>query len=147
MSAKGYFKPRNPHKYKGDPTKIIYRSHWELVVMSYLDKHPEVIQWASEEFSIPYRSPIDGRMHRYFPDFWVKYVDKDGVINIRILEVKPKAQTKAPVPQKKRTRSYVGAVHRWGINSAKFAAAREYCEDRKWDFQLITEDDLGMFNG
>ena len=72
MAYKGRFVPKAPEKYKGDPTRIIYRSLWELKLMKYLDSHNDVLYWASEEFSIPYRSPIDGRMHRYFPDFWVK---------------------------------------------------------------------------
>ena len=67
-TTKGYFKPQNPQKYKGDPTNIVYRSGWELKLMLYLDKHEEVISWASEEVIIPYRSPIDNRIHRYYPD-------------------------------------------------------------------------------
>jgi len=72
MLHQGYFKPKNPQKYKGDPTNIIYRSGWELKFMLYVDSHPEILEWGSEEFSIPYRSPIDGRIHRYFPDFYIK---------------------------------------------------------------------------
>ena len=72
MSYKGRYIPKNPNKYKGDPTNIIYRSSWELKLMRYLDEHSDVVQWASEEFFIPYKSPIDGRYHRYFPDFWMK---------------------------------------------------------------------------
>jgi hypothetical protein len=142
LSYKGYFKPRNPHKYKGDPTRIVYRSLWELHVMSYLDKHPDVIQWASEEFSIPYRDPSSGRMRRYFPDFWVKKVDKDGELSIAVIEVKPAAQCKPPVVKKKRTRAYVREVYTWGINSSKWEAAKEYCADRQWEFQILTEKDI-----
>ena len=60
----GYFKPKNPHKYKGDPTNIIYRSSWELKLMKYLDERKDVVKWGSEEIIIPYRSPIDGRVHK-----------------------------------------------------------------------------------
>ena len=66
---KGVFKPKNPSKYRGDPTNIIYRSRWELLFMRYLDNNSGIKEWASEELIIPYRSPIDGRVHRYFPDF------------------------------------------------------------------------------
>jgi hypothetical protein len=62
----GRFKPMNPQKYKGDPSNIIYRSSWELKLLQYLDKHPQIDWYASEELVIPYMSPIDGRMHRYF---------------------------------------------------------------------------------
>ena len=68
---KGIFKPYNPAKYRGNPTNIVYRSSWELKLMIHLDKHPDVIWWSSEEVTIPYISPIDGRPHRYFPDFIV----------------------------------------------------------------------------
>ena len=77
MAYQGKFRPRNPSKYLGDPLNIIYRSHWELKLMSYLDRHPHVMKWASEEVIIPYKSPIDGRMHRYFPDFYVEQINKD----------------------------------------------------------------------
>ena len=59
MAYQGKFRPRNPSKYAGDPTNIIYRSHWELKLMSYLDKHTHVMKWSSEEVVIPYKSPID----------------------------------------------------------------------------------------
>ena len=78
MAYKGRFRPSNPQKYKGDPTKIIYRSWWERNVFSWLDKHKDVIWWQSEEVIVPYRSPIDGRVHRYFPDVIVHKYDGDG---------------------------------------------------------------------
>ena len=59
-SYKGFFKPKNPIKYKGDPTNIIYRSSWEQRCMVYFDLNLNVLEWQSEEFFIPYKSPIDG---------------------------------------------------------------------------------------
>lgn len=112
--------------------------------MSYLDRHPQVVEWASEEFCIPYRSPIDGEMHRYFPDFWVKKII-NGVPQYIVIEVKPKSQTIAPTPRKNnRSKSYIQEVCTWGINSAKWKAAREHCDKRGWKFELFTEDDLGI---
>ena len=130
MSYKGYFKPKNPGKYKGNPTNIIYRSSWELKLMSYLDTHQDVIQWSSEEFCIPYRSPVDNRIHRYFPDFYVKKKNKNGEIEVVVIEVKPLAQTKEPKKPAKVTKRYINEVYTWGINSAKWRAAKEFCEDR-----------------
>jgi hypothetical protein len=147
MSYKGRYNPKNPYKYKGDPTNIIYRSLWELKLMMYLDEHRDVDQWASEEFFIPYKSPIDGRMHRYFPDFWMK--NKNG--NITVIEVKPAAQTKKPDIKKKNntptgriSRRYLTEVKNYGINTAKWKAAQEYCKDRKWEFKIMTEKELGI---
>ena len=71
MAYKGRFRPKDPNKYKGDPTKIIYRSLWEFKVFKWMDSHPDVIRWQSEEVIDTYRSPIDGRVHRYFPDLIV----------------------------------------------------------------------------
>ena len=54
MAYKGKFHPKNPGKYRGNTSNIIYRSMWELRFMRYLDSHPHVIEWASEEIIIPY---------------------------------------------------------------------------------------------
>ena len=79
MAYKGLFTPRNPQKYIGDPNNIIYRSSWECRVMDWLDRNPDIISWASEEMNVPYKSPVDGRFHRYFPDFIVKVKSRDGL--------------------------------------------------------------------
>lgn len=139
----GKFKPRYPNKYKGDPTNIIYRSSLELRLMNFLDENSQVLQWASEEFFIPYKSPIDGRMHRYFPDFWVKKSNESICI-----EVKPSTQCKPPRVEKKLTpkgrlsKSYITEVKNWGINSAKWEAAEKYCKQKGWRFVIMTEKDL-----
>lgn len=144
MSYKGFFRPKNPAKYKGDPSNVIYRSGWELKLMMYFDSHPDVLQWSSEEFCIPYRSPIDGKIHRYFPDFYVKKRSKEGVIESAVIEVKPLSQVKPPTVQSKPTRRYLKEVKTYGINSAKWKAAKEYCELKKWKFLIMTEKELGI---
>lgn len=144
MSYKGYFKPRNPSKYKGDPTNIIYRSRWESKFMNYLDSHPDVLQWASEELIIPYRSPVDGKMHRYFPDFIVRKRNPQGVIETLLIEIKPASQTKEPVKKKTINKAYISEVMTWGVNQAKWKAAKEFCEDRKWKFLILTEKELNI---
>ena len=141
---KGRYSPKNPSKYKGDPTNIIYRSLWERKVMVYLDENPNVIEWGSEEIVIPYISPVDNRRHRYFPDFFVKARGRDGTIKVMILEVKPKAQTREPKRQSRITQRYITEVATWGVNQAKWKYAQEYCLDRGWEFKLVTEDDLNI---
>lgn len=143
-AQKGRFSPKNYKKYKGDPTNIIYRSSWELRVMRYLDENTNIIEWSSEEIAIPYRSPVDNRMHRYFPDFIVKAKMADGSIKTLMLEVKPKVQTREPEKRTKMTKKYLTEVMTWGVNQAKWRAAEEYCKDHGWDFRLITEDQLGV---
>jgi len=144
MFYKGFFKPKNPAKYKGDPTNIVYRSSWELKLMIWLDTHPDVLQWGSEELVIPYRSPIDNKIHRYFPDFFVRKRSPSGKIENVVIEVKPHNQTVPPKAQTKKTKRYLSEVYTWGINSSKWEAASEYCKDRNWKFVVMTEKDLGI---
>lgn len=145
MPTQGFFKPKNPKKYKGDPTNIVYRSGWELKLMLYLDSRPEVISWGSEEIIIPYRSPIDGKMHRYFPDFIVTKINKDGLKETALIEVKPFNQTIPPKNNKEKpTKKFITEVKNWGMNEAKWKAASEYCKDRNWTFHIFTEKELGI---
>jgi hypothetical protein len=144
MAYKGKFRPINPKKYKGDPSNVIYRSRWELVLMKKLDEHPDVLEWSSEEIVIPYRSPIDGKLHRYFPDFYVKRKNREGVIESIIIEVKPYAQTLEPKVQSNITKRYIQEVHTYGINKSKWTQAQEYCKDRGWKFMIFTEHELGI---
>jgi hypothetical protein len=140
----GRFKPKNPKKYLGDPTNIIYRSGWELKFMRFCDSHPNVIQWGSEEVVIPYISPIDGKVHRYFTDFIVKQLNTMGKKETLIIEVKPKAQTRPPEKKSRVTKRYLTEVKTWGVNQAKWKAANEFCKDRGWKFKIVTETDLGI---
>ena len=96
MSYKGKYKPSYPKKYKGDPTNIIYRSLWERKFMVYCDNNVNVLEWHSEELAIPYRSPIDNKVHRYFPDFFIKYKDVNGRLRSSLIEIKPIRQCSPP---------------------------------------------------
>jgi hypothetical protein len=138
----GFFKPTNPKKYRGDPTNIVYRSGWEKRVMQWLDTNTNVLSWSSEEVIIPYVSPIDNKVHRYFVDFFVEAIGTDNQIKYMLLEVKPKAQTQEPKKPKKNTKRYLTEVMTWGVNQAKWKAAKEYCHHKGWEFRLITEAEL-----
>lgn len=143
--CQGKFKPVNPTKYKGDPTNIIFRSSYELKFMEYCDLNESINEWRSEEFFIPYISPVDGKVHRYFPDFFVKYKDKNGNDRTLVAEIKPQKDLNMPDQNPKRkTKSWAFKVKTWVINQAKWKAAREFCEDRKWEFRILTEKELGI---
>jgi hypothetical protein len=144
MAYSGLFKPKNPQKYIGDHTNIVYRSSWECKVMTWLDNNHDIISWASEELIIPYKSPVDNRWHRYFPDFVVKIRTKDGKLKTMILEIKPKKQTLPPEPRKRVTKQYINEVATYGVNQSKWKAATEYCADRGWEFRVLTEEHLGI---
>ena len=142
MPYKGKFSPENPSKYVGDPTNIIYRSLWERRFMVFLDGNDSVAEWGSEEIVVPYKSPVDGRMRRYYPDFVVRYENKEGQIETRLIEVKPSDQCKPPKKRQRITKAYVNEVTRWGMNSAKWEAAEQYARSRGWKFQILTEKEL-----
>ena len=145
MSYNGKYRPRYPKKYRGDPTKIVYRSLWEKKFMNYCDITESVNEWQSEEFFIPYRSPIDGRVHRYFPDFFVKYKDNNGKKRVLVIEVKPKKETKMPTTNpKRRTKSWAYSVRTYAVNQAKWKAAKEFCKDNNYEFKIMTEHELGI---
>jgi TnsA endonuclease N terminal len=139
---KGKFTPRNPSKYIGDPNNIVYRSSWECRFMDKFDRESWVVKWSSEEIIVPYLSPVDGKWHRYFPDFVIQVKDDKGNLSTWMIEVKPKSQTKPPVQPSRKTKKFITEVMTWGVNQAKWKAAEEYCADRKWKFQIFTEDQL-----
>ena len=133
----GKYRLRLPSKYKGDPRNVVFRSSWEYKFMQWCDSRSAVQEWGSEEIAIPYVSPVDGKRHRYFPDFYVKVNGKKYIV-----EVKPFRQTKEPKTQKRMTKSYINEVFTWGVNQAKWKAATEFCKDHSWEFMLITEKEL-----
>ena len=143
---KGRFRPTNPRKYKGDITNIVYRSLWELRFMKWCDTTPSVEEWGSEIVVVPYISPVDRKIHRYFVDFYIKIRDKNGMIQKYLVEIKPEKFTKPPEIPKKKTKAFIDEVFQYGVNDAKWKAAFEYCQDRNMKFIILTEKDLGIKN-
>mgnify|MGYP003704867349 CR=1 FL=1 len=90
--AQGQYVVRHPEKYVGKSTPR-YRSGWELAFMKFCDDNDNVLQWASEAISVPYRHPLTGRISNYVPDFFVQYRTKNNVICSEIVEIKPKKQS------------------------------------------------------
>lgn len=142
MSYSGRYRPSNPSKYKGDPTNIIYRSLWERKFMVWCDKNENILEWGSEEIIIPYISPVDGRVHRYFPDFYIRARTRTGGVAKFIIEIKPAKQTVAPKKQRRITKKYLTEVKTYAVNDAKWKAAKEYCDDRRMQFLILTEKEL-----
>jgi len=144
MSYKGKYQPSYPKKYKGDPTNIIYRSLWERKFMVYCDNNQNILEWGSEEIVVPYRSPLDNRYHRYFPDFYIKVKESSGKIKKMIIEIKPQRQCIEPKVQKRKTKAYIYEVVEYAKNQAKWKAAEEWCLDRGYEFKVLTENELGI---
>ena len=142
-SKKSLFKPSNPKKYKCDPINIICWSSWESKFCSGCDLNESIVEWGSKEFWIPYRHP-DGKTRRYFPDFLIKVKENNGELKTYVIEVKPAKQTRPPKPRKKVTQSYVYECKTYATNQAKWEAANEWCADRRIEFKVVTEKELGI---
>lgn len=140
----GRFNPQNPEKYLGDVRNIIYRSSWELRFLRWCDQNVNIIEYGSEEFFIPYISPVDNRIHRYYPDFIIKVRHKDKSIKRYVVEVKPDKQTRPPKQGKRVTKSFIYETKTYAVNQAKWKAAQEWCKDRLLEFKIITEKELGI---
>jgi hypothetical protein len=134
----GVFTPRHPEKYVGNANNIVFRSSWELSMNQFLDNNPNILRWSSEEIAIPYVKPTTGRVHRYFPDYWIEYKDRDGNLLQEILEVKPSTEVNPNL--KKRKSNYDKLTY--AINLAKWKAASQFCEKRNMKFRILTENQL-----
>jgi hypothetical protein len=141
-SNKSIYRPSYPKKYKGDPDNIICRSSWERKFCRYCDLNENIISWANEEFFIPYVSPLDNKVHRYFPDYLIKVREQNGETKTYLIEVKPKKQTKPPVKKSRATKSFIYETKTYAVNQAKWKAAKEWCDDRRIEFKIITEEEL-----
>ena len=140
MAYRGRFTPTHPDKYAGDVNNIVWRSLWERRFMRFCDDTPGVLKWSSEELVIPYVSPVDGRMHRYFPDFLIEVKTVNGNRTF-LIEVKPKKQSVAPC-QKRKTRKYLQEAMTFAVNQAKWEAAATFCLTKQWTFLVLTEEHL-----
>ena len=143
-SIKSRYKPSYPEKYQGNPNNIICRSSWERKFCRWCDLNKSIVSWASEEFSIPYVSPVDNRVHRYYPDYLIKVKESTGKVKTYVIEVKPKKQTAPPKKPKRQTKSYIYECQMYAVNQAKWKAAREFCADNRVEFKIITENELGI---
>ena len=139
---KGKYVPENKEKCKGDIRKITYRSSWERWIMQWLDRNPRVAKWGSETVVIPYESSTDGKRHRYFMDFYVKFDDGKE----HLWEVKPAKETRPPEKPKRMTaktkQRYMHEVWTYTKNTEKWLAAVKLCQKHNMEFKIITEHAL-----
>ena len=143
-SIKSKYTPVYPSKYQGNTMHIICRSSWERKFCQWCDMNNSIISWASEEFSIPYVSPKDNRVHKYYPDYLIKVKEKNDMIKTYVVEVKPYKQTRPPKTPKRKTKSYLTECLTYAVNQAKWKAAKEFCEDHRIEFKVVTEKELGI---
>lgn len=134
--AQGIFKIKNTAKYigKGAPR---FRSGWEFTMMSFCDNNDNIIQWASESISIPYRNPVTGKQTIYIPDFFIMYADKSGQTRAELIEIKPLKQTSLQEAGRSKP-AQMAAI----VNMAKWEAARAWCKRAGITFRVVTEVDM-----
>jgi len=134
----GTFYALNVKKYKGT-TPIIYRSSLELTVFRWLDNNSNVISWGSESVIIPYISPTDSKMHRYFVDLNLTLLE-NGQYQKYLIEIKPYSQVLPPTKSaKKKPSTILYESVMYSINQAKWEAAREWCKKHNYKFLIFTE--------
>jgi hypothetical protein len=134
---KGMYKVKNPAKYTGDHTNVIYRSLWERNVFRWCDDNPQILKWSSEEVVVPYYYDLDKKYHRYFVD--LKFTTDQGTF---LIEIKPKNQTVPPKKPKRQTARYLNEAASYIKNQCKWKAAETYAKDRGWKFVVWTEDEI-----
>lgn len=141
----GYFKPKNPSKYKGDKNNIIFRSLLEYNVMKFFDENESILEYSSEETYIKYLDVTTNKIRTYFPDFKVKYIDNKGNIRKKLIEVKPSSQVREPKKPKRLTQAYEKRVFEWVKNQCKWESAREWCKKTDHEFEILTEKEIMEF--
>jgi hypothetical protein len=120
-------KKRKGHYQRGEYVSVKtgqvckFRSGWEEKVMVHLDSDPTVERWTYEQTVIEYLSNIrTKKIRRYYPDFFVRYLDGRE----EIVEVKPKRKLDQVTVKK------------------KAEAARLWCSDRGMTYRMLTEIEL-----
>lgn len=131
----GVYTCKNPDKYVGR-NKPRYRSGWEMTFMMFLDSNDNIVQWASESISIPYRHPLTGKMTNYVPDFFVTYRSRDNTTRAELIEIKPKKQSLIESKSTDRERAVVA------VNYAKWDAATKWARKNGLTFRVINEDQI-----
>ena len=136
--TKGYYVIKNRDKYI-DPnaTKLMYRSSWEARFMLYLESQPMVQKWGYECIEVKYLFSADGKVHRYYPDFYVEFSNGKTCI----VEIKP-AKDGAIPKQSKNKLNYTEGVLTYIKNKDKWEACQRFCESKGWEFKVVTEKDL-----
>ena len=139
MFHKRRYVPIFPEKYAGDTSNIVMRSSWETRFAIWCDKNAQIVKWSSEETIIPYVSPVDGRVHRYFVDFKIQTVNNKTYL----VEIKPMYQT-LPPQSKRKTKKFLTEASTYMVNQAKWESAKRFAKARNWEFIVITEKELGI---
>ena len=61
-----------------------------------------------------------------------------------LIEIKPYKQTLPPIKPSRQTKKYLYEAYEYAKNQAKWKVAKEFCEDRQWEFKVLTEKELNI---
>ena len=120
-SKKGSFMAGVFWSHKNDKA-LSYRSSYELAFYHLLEADEKVLTYLVEPFHLPYFSPLDHKMHRYYPDLLVLYSDS----KMELIEIKPVTLIRDIIVQ------------------VKARAARAYIirEGLDAEFRFVSEEDI-----
>ena len=135
----GIFTPKNGGKFIGK--KAVYRSGLELKFFRFCDDNKNVVKWSSENVVVPYISPLDGKVHRYFVDNFISIKEGSNIKNY-LVEIKPYSQTKTPTTKYRKKQHLIYEQKQWAVNTSKWESAKKFCKKKGWEFLIITEKDL-----
>lgn len=135
----GIFTPKNKDKFIG--RRAVFRSGLELKFFRFCDENVNVIKWSSENVVVPYLSPVDGRVHRYYVDNFIMLKEGDTVTKY-LVEIKPYRQTKPPATKYRKKQHLLYEQKQWAVNQSKWDSARKFAKQKGWKFIIITEKDL-----
>ena len=114
-------------------TPIIYRSSWEKHFIEWCENCNEVKHWGSECFPIRYIKLDDRSEHIYYPDFILEMTNG----NVYVIEIKPYSQTIKP-----KSDCSKWALNAWIKNCSKWVAAKKVCNEKGFEFKIVTERTL-----
>lgn len=140
----GVYKPINPKKFAGNSDPI-YRSSWELKFFKWADCNSRVIKWGSESIIVPYISPLDKRVHRYFVDNFIVFLNAENKPKKYLIEIKPSTSVSKPsVSARKKKATMIYEQKTWVVNQAKWEAAKRWSDKKGYEFLILTEKELGI---
>jgi hypothetical protein len=85
-----------------------------------------------------------GKIRRYFVDFYCEIKDNNGNIKKYLVEVKPKSQSIPPTQPKdgRSLKSYKSKALIFMVNHFKWESAKKYCQNKGYEFKVLTEKDI-----
>lgn len=142
LNQEKFIKPIDEHMKSFKDGHVNYKSSLELKAIRYCDYNKHIVKWSLEPFNIRYLKPTDGKVHRYYIDFFIEFSTGDKFL----VEVKSKGETVPPKKPKKATDKsimrYQKAIQTYAVNCAKWEAAKKFAQERGLRFVILSEEEL-----